>query len=186
MYLLEAGDDATATLRGDLAALGDSLLVVGGDGLWNVHVHVDDVGAAIEAGIRAGRPYRIAVAHFAEQVARQQAARAQGTGPSSRWSPAPASPTWRRAAARGSCESLRRPAAGHEGRAVAVQQAHADEVVVLPDDRDTVAVAEAAAEYARDRRPAGRGHPDEGTGPGARRAGRARPRHGASTTTWSR
>ena len=32
---------------------------------------------------------------------------------------------------------------------LAVQQAHADEVVVLPDDRDTVAVAEAAAEYAR-------------------------------------
>ena len=28
--------------------------MVGGDGLWNVHVHVDDVGAAIEAGI-AGR-----------------------------------------------------------------------------------------------------------------------------------
>ena len=79
MYLLEADDDATETLRGDLAALGDSLLVVGGDGLWNVHVHVDDVGAAIEAGIRAGRPYRIAVTHFAEQVARQQAARAQGT-----------------------------------------------------------------------------------------------------------
>ena len=43
--------------------------MVGGDGLWNVHVHVDDVGAAIEAGIAAGRPHRIRVTHFAEQVA---------------------------------------------------------------------------------------------------------------------
>ena len=42
------------TLRRPLAPLGDSLVVVGGEGLWNVHVHVDDVGAAIEAGIRRG------------------------------------------------------------------------------------------------------------------------------------
>jgi len=42
---------------------------VGGDRLWNVHVHVDDVGAAVEAGIEAGRPYRIRVTHFAEQIA---------------------------------------------------------------------------------------------------------------------
>ena len=42
--------------------------MVGGDGLWNVHVHVDDVGAAIEAGLEAGRPYRIRVTHFASQI----------------------------------------------------------------------------------------------------------------------
>ena len=42
--------------------------MVGGEGLWNVHVHVDDVGAAIEAGIEAGRPHRVRVTHFAEQV----------------------------------------------------------------------------------------------------------------------
>ena len=39
-------------------------MVVGGDGLWNVHVHVDDVGAAIEEGIEVGRPYRIRITHF--------------------------------------------------------------------------------------------------------------------------
>ena len=38
------------------AALGDSIVVVGGDGLWNCHVHTDDIGGAIEAGIEAGRP----------------------------------------------------------------------------------------------------------------------------------
>src|SRR3954452_18529178 len=57
MYLLDADDPAAVQrLKGRLAPLGDSLVVVGGEGLWNVHVHVDDVGAAIEAGISACRP----------------------------------------------------------------------------------------------------------------------------------
>src|SRR6185436_10419356 len=68
MYLLDADDTAIPTLRQRLGPLGDSLVVVGGDGLWNIHVHVDDVGAAVEAGMAAGRPYRIRVTHFAEQV----------------------------------------------------------------------------------------------------------------------
>src|SRR4051794_13622995 len=80
MYLLDAEDEGIPTLRARLAGLGDSLVVVGGEGLWNVHVHVDDVGAAIEAGIDAGRPHRVRVTHFAEQVdqARQRAAARAG------------------------------------------------------------------------------------------------------------
>ncbi|MGA8988309.1 DAK2 domain-containing protein [Aeromicrobium sp.] len=70
MYLLEADDDRVVELRAALLPMGDSLVIVGGERLWNVHVHVDDVGAAIEAGIGAGRPYRIAVTHFADQMAR--------------------------------------------------------------------------------------------------------------------
>lgn len=70
MYLLEADDERIPALRAALMPLGDSLVVVGGDRLWNIHVHVDDVGAAIEVGIAAGRPYRITVTHFADQVAR--------------------------------------------------------------------------------------------------------------------
>jgi hypothetical protein len=41
-------------LKKRLDGLGDSLLVVGTGDLHNVHVHVDDVGAAIEAGIALG------------------------------------------------------------------------------------------------------------------------------------
>jgi len=64
-YLLDAPD--TAGLRTELAELGDSLVVVGtGEGTWTVHVHVNDVGGAIEAGVRAGRPYRISVTRFAD------------------------------------------------------------------------------------------------------------------------
>ena len=69
-YLLaDADEDAVARLQQRLAALGDSLVVVGVDTPtgreWNVHVHVADVGAAIEAGIEAGRPHRISVTPLA-------------------------------------------------------------------------------------------------------------------------
>ena len=71
-YLLHAPESALPPLKAVLAELGDSLVVVGtGDGLFNVHVHVNDVGAAIEAGIEAGRPHRITVVRFADQVASQ-------------------------------------------------------------------------------------------------------------------
>jgi dihydroxyacetone kinase-like predicted kinase len=64
-YLLDAAPEAVDSLRATLGGLGDSLVIVGtGEGdppTWNVHVHVDDIGAALEAGIVAGRPYRISV-----------------------------------------------------------------------------------------------------------------------------
>src|SRR5665811_1923845 len=67
MYLLsDSSEAAVSGLRERLDAIGDSVLVVGVEDLWNVHVHVDDVGAAIEAGIQAGRPHRIAVTHFGD------------------------------------------------------------------------------------------------------------------------
>jgi DAK2 domain fusion protein YloV len=69
-YLLaDSDDEAVARLHTRLAGLGDSLVVVGVDTPtgreWNVHVHVSDIGAAIEAGIEAGRPYRISVSPLA-------------------------------------------------------------------------------------------------------------------------
>ena len=69
-YLLaDADEPAVARLQARLAELGDSLVVVGVDTPtgreWNVHVHVADVGAAIEAGIEAGRPHRISVTPLA-------------------------------------------------------------------------------------------------------------------------
>jgi len=78
-YLLQAGPEAVERLKATLLPLGDSLAVVGtGDGLFNVHVHVNDVGAAIEAGIQAGQPQRITVIRFADQVrdARERSTRA--------------------------------------------------------------------------------------------------------------
>jgi DAK2 domain fusion protein YloV len=69
-YLLaDSDEDAVERLHHRLAALGDSLVIVGVDTPtgreWNVHVHVADVGAAIEAGIEAGRPHRVSVSPLA-------------------------------------------------------------------------------------------------------------------------
>jgi DAK2 domain fusion protein YloV len=67
--LADAGEEAVARMQRRLAELGDSLVVVGVDTPtgreWNVHVHVSDVGAAIEAGIEAGRPHRVSVTPLA-------------------------------------------------------------------------------------------------------------------------
>jgi DAK2 domain fusion protein YloV len=71
MYLLDGTDPGRVdALRAELAAIGDCVAVAGdADGLWNVHVHCTDIGAAIEAGIAAGRPHRITVVRFADQDA---------------------------------------------------------------------------------------------------------------------
>jgi DAK2 domain fusion protein YloV len=75
-YLLEADGDAVAPLRDALQELGDSVVVVEGGGLLTVHVHTNDVGPAIEAGLDQGRPSRIEVVHFGDQIAAQEAASA--------------------------------------------------------------------------------------------------------------
>ena len=69
MFLLDSSDDRVAAFKDRWGDLGDSIVVVGGDGLWNCHIHSDDIGGAIEAGIEAGRPHRIQVTDLHEQVA---------------------------------------------------------------------------------------------------------------------
>jgi uncharacterized protein len=149
MYLLDAEDDQILGLKRDLAPLGDSLVVVGGDGLFNVHVHVHDVGAAIEAGIRAGRPYRVRVTHFAEQVAeaRQQSVERRGR----RIVAVAAGPGLAELFAEAGAVVVegapgRRPSTGEILEAVTT--CGAEEVVVLPNDPDSIRSAEVAARTA--------------------------------------
>jgi DAK2 domain fusion protein YloV len=68
MYLLDADDATIPAFKDAWDAIGDSIVVVGGSGLWNCHVHTNDIGAAIEAGIEAGRPARIRVTDLQDQV----------------------------------------------------------------------------------------------------------------------
>jgi DAK2 domain fusion protein YloV len=147
MYLLDAPDEAIAPLRSTLAGLGDSLVVVGGEGLWNVHVHVDDVGSAIEAGIEAGRPHRVRVTHFAEQIAAREprprvgraiVAVAAGGGLAGLFEEAGA------VVVRGGPGN--RPSTGMLLEAMV--QSGAQEVVVLPNDNDSVRAAQVAASTA--------------------------------------
>jgi dihydroxyacetone kinase-like predicted kinase len=143
MYLLDAEDDRIPELKQALAPLGDSLVVVGGDGLFNVHVHVHDVGAAIEAGIRAGRPYRVRVTHFAEQVARQieQAARRTEDRTGRRIIAVSAGPGLARLFGDAGAIVIEagpgnRPSTGMILEAII--ESGAAEVVILPNDQDSV------------------------------------------------
>ena len=68
MYLLHAPDQAVEEFKKIWAGLGDSIVVVGGDGLWNCHIHTNDIGPTIEAGIEVGRPERIRVTDLSEEV----------------------------------------------------------------------------------------------------------------------
>jgi DAK2 domain fusion protein YloV len=157
MYLLDASDAQVTTLRRDLDAMGESLVVVGGDGLWNVHVHVDDAGAAVEAGVKAGRPHRIRVTQLRP---------AQPTTAASGQAPPREGEAGRRGvvcvvAGPGLADLL--AAAGAEVVAggprrrvltaevlAAIRRTGAREVVVLPNDADSLAAAQAAAGPARE------------------------------------
>lgn len=68
MFFLDSDDEMIPTLRERWAGLGDSIVVVGGDGEWNCHIHTDEIGAAIEAGIAVGQPRGIQVTDLQEQV----------------------------------------------------------------------------------------------------------------------
>ena len=165
MYLLhDSTDNAVDRLRARLVELGDSVLVVGGDGEWNVHAHVDDAGAAVEAGIEAGRPHRVRITHrfddhrveqpvpgeLSAEAAPERAgatcgvvACAAGVGLESLFEDAGAvvvrSGPGRRASTGGLIDAIRAQAA----RGVAG-------VVVLPNDGDTLLAAAAAARAVAD------------------------------------
>ncbi|MFD8207440.1 DAK2 domain-containing protein [Streptomyces sp. NPDC059695] len=153
IYLLEAEDAAVELLRARLDALGDSLVVVGGDGLWNVHVHVDDAGAAVEAGVEAGRPHRIRVTHFASDAAAGARA-AAGRGeraPRAVVAVVPGEGLAGLCAEAGATTVRSRPGEppAADELVEAIRRAHAREVVLLPNDTDLRRTAAAAAERAR-------------------------------------
>ncbi len=68
MYLLEAPDEAMPAFREVWAGIGDSIVVVGGDGIFNCHIHTDDIGPAIEAAIEIGRPRQIRVTDLLDEL----------------------------------------------------------------------------------------------------------------------
>jgi DAK2 domain fusion protein YloV len=68
MYFLEAPDETIPAFKDVWAGIGDSIVVVGGDGIWNCHIHTDDIGASIEAALDCGRPTKIRVTDLIEQV----------------------------------------------------------------------------------------------------------------------
>jgi DAK2 domain fusion protein YloV len=86
MYLLDGSDDTRArALRAVLDTLGTAVAVVGdgapgGAGTWTVHAHCTDIGAVLEAGMRAGRPHGVRVAPLVERPDHVSAGADRDTG----------------------------------------------------------------------------------------------------------
>ena len=68
MFFLDAPESKIDQFKIEWQDIGDSIVVVGGDGLYNCHIHANDIGESIEAGIRAGRPYQIRVTDLQDEL----------------------------------------------------------------------------------------------------------------------
>jgi DAK2 domain fusion protein YloV len=159
MYFLEAPDETIPAFKDVWAGIGDSIVVVGGDGIWNCHIHTDDIGAAIEAALDCGRPRKIRITDLLEQVEEERWVRegvAAGGGVDE---PAHANePVTTAVVAVATGEGIRRIfySLGVQrivtgGQSMnpstaqlleAVESAPADEVVILPNNKNIIAVAE--------------------------------------------
>ena len=159
MYLLEAPDETIPVFKEVWAGLGDSIVVVGGDGLWNCHIHTDDIGAAVEASLDAGRPGHIRVTDLLEQVEEErwvrEGAGTAGSGPSET-PPGPAPTTGVVAVSTGDgigrifrSLGVHRLIAGGQSMNPstaelldAVEALRSDEVIILPNNKNIRPVAE--------------------------------------------
>jgi DAK2 domain fusion protein YloV len=159
MYFLEAPDETIPAFRDVWAGVGDSIVVVGGDGLWNCHIHTDDIGGAVEAALDVGRPRQIRVTDLFEQVEEERWVReATAVEPQ----PVSAEPVRCAVVAVATGEGIRRIfhslgvqqiVAGGQSMnpstaqlVDAIDAAMAPEVIILPNNKNIVPVAEQAAE----------------------------------------
>ncbi|CAN5571108.1 DAK2 domain-containing protein [soil metagenome] len=70
MYFMDLDDAQIQPFKEGWGEIGDSIVVVGGEGLWNCHVHTNDVGAAIEVALDlGGRPKQIRVTDLFAEMA---------------------------------------------------------------------------------------------------------------------
>ena len=151
MYLLNTQDAEVPGLRAELNSIGDSVVVVGGKGLWNIHVHTDDIGAAIERAVEIGRPHRIRVTRLLEA----DSLRSQGRGEavSRALVVVTHGPGMADYLTEAGVTVVPAPPKGRPSTAellAGASRTGSQDVVFLPSDRDTRPVAEAAAAAARD------------------------------------
>ncbi|MGN7246625.1 DAK2 domain-containing protein [Janibacter anophelis] len=144
MYLLHDVDEGgVATLRQRLDEIGDSVVVSTAEDVCHVHVHTDDIGAALEAGLTHAAPQRVAVTLLETVVARPRVgvsivACAAGPGIAALLEEAGATTVTSGPGHRASAGEI----------VAAVRAAGTEEVILLPNDRDTRMAADAAARAA--------------------------------------
>jgi DAK2 domain fusion protein YloV len=163
MYLLEASDETIPLFKEVWAGLGDSIVVVGGEGLWNCHIHTDEIGAAVEASLDVGRPRNIRITDLLEEVEEErwvrEGADTAGSGPSDTpIGPAPVTAVVAVASGDGIGRIFR--SLGAQGLLAggqsmnpsiaelvdAVDTIHGDEVIVLPNNGNIRPVADRVKE----------------------------------------
>ena len=160
MYFLEAPDETIPAFKDVWAGIGDSIVVVGGDGIWNCHIHTDDIGASIEAALDVGRPRDIRVTDLLEQVEEERWVReAEPAAPAER----PAVTTAVVAVATGDgisriFHSLGVQAIVAGGQSMnpstaqlleAVESVNAEQVIILPNNKNIIPVAEQSTTWRR-------------------------------------
>lgn len=145
MYALRGTTtDDLDTLREQLSALGDSVVVVGDQTVAQVHVHLADAGAAVEAGLACGRVSQIRITALPPAaVPDERSVLAVVAGPGLA------------AAVAASGGTPVQPAGAHlsHDELVAAVQQSCGEVVVLPNDMECL---ELATHLAADLRTQGR------------------------------
>jgi DAK2 domain fusion protein YloV len=161
MFFCDLIDDRIEDLKQGWGAIGDSIVVVGGDGLWNCHVHTNDIGAAIETALDLdGRPRQIRVTDLFEEVAAEHAEReaalvvAAGAAPDQWELPAVTSAVVAVSSGDGISELFRELGVQRIVRGGqtmnpstaelldAVEGVNASQVVVLPGNKNIIPVAE--------------------------------------------
>ncbi len=159
MYFLEAADEAIPAFKDVWAGIGDSIVVVGGDGIWNCHIHTDDIGASIEAAIDIGTPRKIRVTDLIEQVEEERWVRdAVDTGAGAEVPAHLLAPVTCGVVAVATGDGIRRifHSLGVQGIVTggqsmnpstaeliaAVEAVPADQVVILPNNKNIIPVAE--------------------------------------------
>lgn len=144
MYLLhDVTEEQVAVLREALDGLGDSVVVSSAEDVTHVHVHTDDIGGALEAGLAHGAPQRVAVTLLEMMSPTPQlgigiVACAAGPGIAAVLEEAGATSVASGPGRRASAGEL----------VAAVRATGTAEVILLPNDRDTRLAADAAAQAA--------------------------------------
>lgn len=149
-FVVSGDDIAVESLRADLLAIGESVLVVGDSSLARVHIHIDDAGRALSLGGAAGRLSKVKVDDMEAQAV-SLAMRAPPTGPLS---------VVAVAAGRGLSEALRSVGAERvvtggqtmnpstEDLLRAVEATHGEQVILLPNNKNIIWTAQQAAKLA--------------------------------------
>ncbi len=153
MFMLEADEDGVDRLRATWSELGESIVVVGGGGTWNCHIHTDLIGPSIEAAVVVGTPSNIRITDLLEQAGDARVHGSNGFHPMAGSEGSPIGvvsvvvgpglvQVFRQLGVQGVVTGGQTMNPSTEDLLAAVESAAADTVVVLPNNKNIVPVAE--------------------------------------------